>query len=127
LDERDKELKDATRELQNETTVSGKKSTTAVHSLSANLSEMIEMNRDLASTRSTMHYLGESANFLANKINTFEDYVKARLDDWEENPPVYRQETLQKVGVQLPPAGQLQKEDQRQRQIDDGLQEYVPA
>ena len=97
LHDGDEELAEAIKELQKETKVSGTKATTAVQSLSANLIKMIEINRDLASIRSTMHYLAESANALVNKISTFEDYVKARLGDWEENPPVGRRKVLKKL------------------------------
>jgi hypothetical protein len=97
LDERDKKLTTAIEKLQKETKVSTKKATAEIQRLSKNLIEMIEINRNLASTRSTMHYLAESANVLVNKINTFEDYVKARLGDWGENPPEGRQEALEKL------------------------------
>jgi hypothetical protein len=97
LKERDMKLTTAIAQFQNETKVSSKKATTAIQFLSKNLIKMIRINQDLASTRSTMHYLAESADILVNKISPFEDYVKARLDDWEENPSEGRQEVLKKL------------------------------
>jgi hypothetical protein len=97
LDKREEDLTTAIKQFPKETKVATKKATAAIQSLSKNLIKMIEINRDLASTRSTMHYLAESANALANKISTFEDYVKARLGDWEENPPEGRQVVLKKL------------------------------
>ena len=44
--------------------------------------KLIKMNRDLTGTRSTMHYLGSSANFLVNRYATYETYVTARLMEW---------------------------------------------
>jgi hypothetical protein len=43
---------------------------------------LIDMNRQLTGTRSTMHYLADSADVLVNNITPFEKYVKARLDEW---------------------------------------------
>jgi hypothetical protein len=56
--------------------------TTEIHLLNKKL---IKMNQDLTGTRSTMHYLAESAHVLVKKITTFEDYVIARLDDWKKD------------------------------------------
>ena len=44
------------------------------------------MSLDLGGTRSTVHYLAQSANILAKRITTFSDYVFARIGDWEEHP-----------------------------------------
>jgi hypothetical protein len=44
--------------------------------------KLISMNRDLTGTRSTMHYLGSSANFLVNRYSTYDTYVTARIMEW---------------------------------------------
>jgi hypothetical protein len=54
------------------------------HIRSLNMS-LIAMNISLTGTRSTMHYLADSANVLVNSIIPFEEYVKARLSEWD-NP-----------------------------------------
>jgi hypothetical protein len=59
--------------------------------------ELISMTRNLTGTRSTMHYLAESANILVDEITgvtTFEDYVKARFEDWGEHCPKERLDSL---------------------------------
>ena len=53
--------------------------TTQIHKINENL---ISMNRELTGTRSTMHYLADSAHVLVNNITPFEEHVKARLDEW---------------------------------------------
>ncbi len=46
---------------------------------------LINMNINLTGTRSTMHYLAESAHTLINGVSTFEHYIQARLSEWTEN------------------------------------------
>ncbi|PMD27823.1 hypothetical protein NA56DRAFT_148498 [Hyaloscypha hepaticicola] len=46
---------------------------------------LINMNINLTGTRSTMHYLAESAHTLINGVSTFEHYIQARLSEWEGN------------------------------------------
>lgn len=46
---------------------------------------LIQMNIKLTGTRSTMHYLADSANMLVHDSTPFEKYVNARLDEWD-NP-----------------------------------------
>ena len=55
------------------------KTTTTIQALNQKL---ISMNRDLTGTRSTMHYLGSSANFLVNRYLTYDTYVTARIMEW---------------------------------------------
>jgi hypothetical protein len=47
---------------------------------------LINMNKNLTGTRSTMHYLADSALTLHSGVSTFEEYIKARLSEWQENP-----------------------------------------
>jgi hypothetical protein len=54
-----------------------------IHRLSLNL---IGMNLKLTGSRSTAHYLAESANVLVKDISTLEKYIEARLEEWTENP-----------------------------------------
>jgi len=44
---------------------------------------LIQMNIKLTGTRSTMHYLADSANMLVHDITPFDKYVNARLDEWD--------------------------------------------
>lgn len=44
--------------------------------------KLIDLNRQLTGTRSTMHYLAESADTMVKYITNFEEYVEARLDEW---------------------------------------------
>jgi hypothetical protein len=46
---------------------------------------LIKMNINLTGTRSTMHYLAESAHTLISGVSTFERYIQARLSEWEDN------------------------------------------
>ncbi len=46
---------------------------------------LINMNIKLTGTRSTMHYLAESAHTLISGVTTFEQYIHARLSEWKEN------------------------------------------
>jgi len=46
---------------------------------------LINMNIKLTGTRSTMHYLAESAHTLISGVTTFEQYIHARLSEWTEN------------------------------------------
>ncbi|KAE9380152.1 hypothetical protein N431DRAFT_394683 [Stipitochalara longipes BDJ] len=46
---------------------------------------LINMNIRLTGTRSTMHYLAESAHTLINGVSTFEQYIHARLSEWKDN------------------------------------------
>ena len=46
---------------------------------------LINMNIKLTGTRSTMHYLAESAHTLISGVSTFEQYIKARLSEWQNN------------------------------------------
>src|SRR5579871_1243840 len=43
---------------------------------------LIGMNIELTGTKSTMHYLAESANVMVKYITPFEQYVEARLNEW---------------------------------------------
>lgn len=47
---------------------------------------LIKMNINLTGTRSTMHYLAESAHTLISGVSAFEQYIQARLSEWKENP-----------------------------------------
>ena len=58
---------------------SPEKTTSYIRSLNRKL---IAMNRQLTGTRSSMHYLAESADVLVSKITPFDQYVQARLKDW---------------------------------------------
>jgi hypothetical protein len=44
--------------------------------------QLVKMNIDLTGTRSTMHYLAESADIIVDKIQPFQKYLPARLNDW---------------------------------------------
>jgi hypothetical protein len=44
--------------------------------------KLVQMNIDLTGTRSTMHYLAESADIIVDKIQPFQKYLPARLNDW---------------------------------------------
>jgi hypothetical protein len=46
---------------------------------------LINMNINLTGTRSTMHYLADSAHTLVSGVSTFEQYIQARLSEWKEN------------------------------------------
>jgi hypothetical protein len=46
---------------------------------------LIKMNINLTGTRSTMHYLAESAHTLIDGVSTFEKYIQARLSEWKVN------------------------------------------
>lgn len=46
---------------------------------------LIQMNINLTGTRSTMHYLAESAHTLVHGVSTFEQYITARLLEWKVN------------------------------------------
>jgi hypothetical protein len=62
------------------------------------------MTRNLTGTRSTMHYLAESANILINEnigVTTFENYVTARFEDWGEDCPQDRLVSLTKAFQRL--------------------------
>lgn len=56
--------------------------------------KLISMTQNLSGTRSTMHYLAESANILVDGITTFEDYVTARFKDWGEHCSKERLDSL---------------------------------
>lgn len=56
--------------------------TTEIHTVNMNL---INMNRKLTGTRSTMHYLADSADLLVKRVSAFETSVQARLEDWTLN------------------------------------------
>jgi hypothetical protein len=43
---------------------------------------LIGMNIELTGTKSTMHYLAESADVMVKYITPFEKYVEARLNEW---------------------------------------------
>jgi hypothetical protein len=43
---------------------------------------LIGMNIELTGTKSTMHYLAESADVMVEYITPFEEYVQARLNEW---------------------------------------------
>jgi len=43
---------------------------------------LIDMNIELTGTKSTMHYLAESADVMVKYITPFEQYVEARLNEW---------------------------------------------
>lgn len=43
---------------------------------------LIGMNIELTGTKSTMHYLAESAKVMVEYITPFENYVEARLNEW---------------------------------------------
>ncbi|RDW63394.1 hypothetical protein BP6252_10939 [Coleophoma cylindrospora] len=45
---------------------------------------LIKMNIDLTGTRSTMHYLAESADVMVKNITTFDEYVIERLKEWHK-------------------------------------------
>ncbi|KAH9215965.1 hypothetical protein DL95DRAFT_499482, partial [Leptodontidium sp. 2 PMI_412] len=45
--------------------------------------DLIEMTRVLTGTRSTMHYLAESADLLVNWNSDFNEYLTRRLEDWK--------------------------------------------
>ncbi|KAG4441127.1 hypothetical protein IFR05_003417 [Cadophora sp. M221] len=44
---------------------------------------LIDMTRVLTGTRSTMHYLAESADLLVNWNSDFNEYLTRRLEDWK--------------------------------------------
>jgi hypothetical protein len=73
----DKDLEDAIQNLSEK--AEGEDTTTSIQDLNKKL---ISMNRDLTGTRSTMHYLGSSANFLVNRYATYDTYVTARIMEW---------------------------------------------
>jgi hypothetical protein len=78
----DNELSIAIPALETETTGSLEQATTAIRSLNQKL---IDINKRLTGSRSTAHYLAESANVLVHRISPFEDYVIARLNDWDND------------------------------------------
>jgi hypothetical protein len=45
---------------------------------------LIGMNIELTGTKSTMHYLAESADVMVKYITPFEQYVEARLNEWHK-------------------------------------------
>lgn len=45
--------------------------------------DLIKMTRVLTGTRSTMHYLAESADLLVNRNSDFNEYLTRRLEDWK--------------------------------------------
>jgi hypothetical protein len=62
--------------------------------------KLISMNLYLTGTRSTMHYLGSSANFLVNRYLTYDTYVTARIMEWRGDREEDR-EALEKALHQL--------------------------
>ncbi len=77
----DRDLEDAMRHLNSDEDCI-ERVTSRIRSLNKNL---IDMNVDLTGTRSTMHYLADSAKFLVNRYSTYDDYVTARLSEWIED------------------------------------------
>lgn len=75
----DSDLQTAMETLKKELPEPCRDQTTQIRKINENL---ISMNRQLTGTRSTMHYLADSADVLVNNITPFETYVKARLDEW---------------------------------------------
>jgi hypothetical protein len=55
--------------------------TSQIRSINQNL---IDMNIELTGTKSTMHYLAESADVMVKYITPFEQYVEARLNEWHK-------------------------------------------
>jgi hypothetical protein len=47
---------------------------------------LIDLNMQLTEIRSTRHYLENSAYILVNHAAPFDNYVKSRLHEWDENP-----------------------------------------
>jgi hypothetical protein len=79
----DSDLQRAIENLEKELPEPCRDQTIHIRSINTNL---ISMNRQLTGTRSTMHYIADSADVLVNNITPFESYVNARLAEWEEDP-----------------------------------------
>ena len=79
----DEDLQTATEKLKIQLPEPSQKQIDRIRAINENL---VRMNRDLTGTRSTMHYLADSADVLVNNITTIEDYVETRLDEWAKDP-----------------------------------------
>jgi len=76
----DKDLQKAIQNLEKEKEPNpASAQTTQIRGINQNL---IGMNIELTGTKSTMHYLAESADVMVKHITPFEQYVEARLNEW---------------------------------------------
>ena len=76
----DDDLQKAIRNLENEKEPDPSSGQTSqIRGINKNL---IGMNIELTGTKSTMHYLAESADVMVKYITPFEQYVEARLNEW---------------------------------------------
>ncbi len=82
---------------------------------------LIDMNINLTGTRSTMHYLAESAHTLVNGVSTFEKYIDARLSEWKENADA---EALKTSLVQLDSCKELIRDNDKLELVRKTMQQY---
>jgi hypothetical protein len=82
LEQLDIDLESAVKEVEDKTESIRATSTENIHLLNQNL---IKINRNLTRTRSTMHFLAESADLLVNGITPFDKYVTERSKDLDDS------------------------------------------
>jgi hypothetical protein len=68
---------------------------------------VVRMTQNLRGIKSTMHYLAESAQVLVKDITPFNEYIRARLDDWMVPKALHQKTAPSSQWVQNPNSGKL--------------------
>jgi hypothetical protein len=121
LKQSDMDLKSSIEKLGNKTREPPEAITKHISSLNQKL---IDMNIKLSGTRSTMHYLGQSADVLVNSIIPFETYVKSRLSDWGPKHSKAYSKALRTAYNQLDNSRERQRDNDKLVMVRKSMLQY---
>lgn len=85
---------------------------------------LITMTRGLTGTRSTMHYLADSADLLVNRISAFPDYISKRLSEWEEHPDPKCLKKLKRTMRRLDSCREAMRDKDKLELVRKNMQQY---
>ena len=81
---------------------------------------LIAMNRQVTGSRPMIDFLAETADALVHELTPFEQYIKVRLMEWEENP---HRKDLQDALHQLDISKEQRRDSDKMFKVREGLRQ----